>query len=284
MNSVLQKMLEPYNVATSGEKKNATKEIIQELVLCGLSRAGFFKKAAFYGGTALRIFYDLDRFSEDLDFSLKTPDKDFKLDEYFNVLDKEIKSFGLNMIIEQKPKNKDSQIQSAFLKGDTAEHMLLFFPDDHIFAAPDEKVKIKFEIDTNPAPYATFEQRYRLMPEPYQVCIYNQSSLFAGKIHAVLCRGWKNRIKGRDLYDYVFYLSRNSSVNLDHLCAKLVQTHYLDKGDGLNMHKLKELLCERFNSIDYKLAKADVEPFLTNKNQIDLWSAEFFCDITQNML
>lgn len=284
MNSILQNMLAPYGTLAPNDKKNATKEIIQELVLCGLSRAGFFERAAFYGGTALRIFYGLDRFSEDLDFSLKVPSKSFELSQYFHALEKEIRSFGLNMTVEQKTKNKESQIQSAFLKGDTSEHLLLFFPNERIQAASGEKVKVKFEIDTNPAPYAQFELRYRLLPEPYQVCIYDQPSLLAGKIHAVLCRGWKNRVKGRDLYDYLFYLSKNTNVNLDHLHAKLIQTGYLNDVQNLDMPQLKKMLCQRFNTIDYELAKADVKPFLTNKEATALWSAEFFCDITQNML
>ncbi len=78
-------MLKTYDINNIYDRKNAMKEIMQEIVLCGLSRAGFFKKAAFYGGTALRIFYGLDRFSEDLDFSLETADPAFDLSAYFPV-------------------------------------------------------------------------------------------------------------------------------------------------------------------------------------------------------
>ncbi len=284
MSEIFGNTITPYDAKSIIDKKNATKEIIQEMVLCGLSRAGFFEKAAFYGGTALRIFYGLDRFSEDLDFSLKCPDANFELNKYFYTLEKEIRSFGLNMTIEQKKKSKESQIQSAFLKGDTFEHLMFFFPDEHIQAAANEKIKIKFEIDTDPAAYAEFEQRYRLLPAPYQVCLYDQASLFAGKIHAVLCRGWKNRVKGRDLYDYVFYLSRKTKVNLKHLSAKLVQTGYLEATQKLTMTQLKESLYNRFASIDYELAKEDVQPFLIDKNATALWSTEFFCDITRSFL
>ena len=284
MDSIFNNMLAPYMATTPVDKKNAAKEVIQEMVLCGLSRSGLFDHAAFYGGTALRIFYGLDRFSEDLDFSLTAPSKEFDISSYFPLLEKEMRSFGLNMSVEQKQKHVDSQIQSAFLKGDTQEHLLLFFPDEQIQATAGEKIKIKFEIDTNPAPFAQFSQRYRLLPAPYQVRLYDEPSLFAGKIHAVLCRGWKNRVKGRDLYDYVFYLSRNTTVNLTYLRAKLMQTGFLQDGAEFEMTHLQNALFERFHAIDYKNAKADVTPFLSNQSSLDLWSEDFFCDITKSLL
>ena len=284
MDSIFNNMLAPYMATTPVDKKNAAQEVIQEMVLCGLSRSGLFDHAAFYGGTALRIFYGLDRFSEDLDFSLTAPSKEFDISRYFPLLEKEMRSFGLNMSAGQKQKHVDSQIQSAFLKGDTQEHLLLFFPDEQIQAAVGEKIKIKFEIDINPAPFARFSQRYRLLPAPYQVRLYDEPSLFAGKIHAVLCRGWKNRIKGRDLYDYVFYLSRNIAVNLAHLRAKLMQTGFLQDGAEFEMAHLQNALFERFRAIDYENAKADVTPFLSNQSSLDLWSEDFFCDITKSLL
>lgn len=159
--------------------------------------------------TALRIFYGLDRFSEDLDFSLMTANPDFNLTEYFPILEKEVRAFGLNVSIQEKEKTKESTIRSAFLKGNTKEHLLLFHADENLIGsvAKSEVIKIKFEVDINPPEYASFEHKYRLLPTPYEVTLYDVPSLFAGKIHAVLCRAWQNRIKGRDLYDYVFYLS-----------------------------------------------------------------------------
>ncbi|WP_216232133.1 nucleotidyl transferase AbiEii/AbiGii toxin family protein [Megasphaera cerevisiae] len=224
MNTLLDAMMKKYDPHTMYEKKNVMKEVMQEIVLCGLSRAGFFKKAAFYGGTALRIFYGLDRFSEDLDFSLMAVDEDFDITPYFPILQKEIAAFNLRVQLGVKDKTKSSQIRSAFLKGNTKEHLLLFYPEDveadHVPA--NEVIKIKFEIDVNPPSYATFERKYRLIPLPYEVNLYDEASLFAGKIHAVIGRSWRNRIKGRDLYDYVFYLSRNTEVNIRHLQARLI--------------------------------------------------------------
>ena len=225
MNSILGQMMARYNANTLEEERNALKEVVQEVALCGLSRAGFFKTAAFYGGTALRIFYGLDRFSEDLDFSLVSPDNNFDLSKYFSVLQNELNSAGLNFTVEEKVKTAESHIKSAFLKGNTKEHILSVYGDTPTtMLHPMEVIKIKFEVDINPPPYATYENKYGLMPSPYNVRLYDLPSLFAGKIHAVLCRAWKNRVKGRDLYDYVFYIARDAGVNLPHLKARLIDS------------------------------------------------------------
>lgn len=278
-------MLASYHPTSAVERKNAAKEVIQEIVLCGLSRGGFFDKAAFYGGTALRIFYGLDRFSEDLDFSLMEPDADFDLSRYFQAVQTEARSFGLNVSIEMKEKARESDIRSAFLKGNTREHLLLFYPDESTLGgvAPDEKLKVKFEIDVNPPEGAGFARAFRLLPAPYEVNLYDTPSLFAGKIHAVLCRGWKMRVKGRDLYDYLFYLSRSTPVNLGHLNARLRQTGYLAAGESLNIDQLKQGLTEHFSQIDFKAAAQDVRPFIADVGTLDLWCAELFQQVTQSL-
>ena len=285
MNTALSQMLSAYDINTIYDRKNAVKEIMQEIVLCGLSRAGFFKKAAFYGGTALRIFYGLDRFSEDLDFSLTTQDKTFDLQTYFPVLKKEVQSFGLNVEIQEKEKTADSHIRSAFLKGNTKEHLLLFFEDaQNLSSIPNtELIKIKFEIDINPPEYAGFEHKYRLLPAPYEVNLYDMPSLFAGKIHAVLARAWRNRIKGRDLYDYIFYLSRGASLNLPHLNQRLIDSGTISADSTLSLEDVKQLLCKRFDSIDYTQAKQDVVPFIRDTASLDVWNKDFFMQITEGL-
>ncbi len=284
MEQILEQMLRAYAPQSSTDKKNAIKEIIQEIVLCGLSRAGFFKRAAFYGGTALRIFYGLDRFSEDLDFSLLAAEN-FALRDYLPTLEKEMLAYGLNFKAEERIKTVDSAIQSAFLKGNTKEHILLFYADDRLAStvASGEQIKIKVEIDTNPPACATFEHKYRLLPSPYEICLYDLPSLFAGKIHAVLCRAWKNRVKGRDLYDYVFYLSMDTPVNLKHLDARLRQSGYLESDTPLNVDSLKDMLRTRFAAIDYEQARQDVLPFINDPNKLALWSRDFFDQITEGI-
>ena len=285
MNSILEEMFKKYSAETLDEKKNAIKEIVQEIVLCGLSRAGFFEKAAFYGGTALRIFYGLDRFSEDLDFCLKTPEKDFDLSGYFPILEKEVNSFGLKLKVEEKIKTADSNVKSAFLKGNTKEHLLFFYEGDDFSSgiSANEVLKIKFEIDTDPPSGAGYEYKYSLLPSPHKVLLYDLPSLFAGKIHAVLCRGWKERVKGRDLYDYVFYMQKGASVNVENLRQKLVQSGELDKKEELSIEKIKKMLFERFDRIDFGNAKADVIDFIKDKNSIDVWSSDFFKAITEKL-
>lgn len=285
MNNVINEMMKKYTSDGLADKKNVVKEVMQEIVLCGLSRAGFFKKAAFYGGTALRIFYGLDRFSEDLDFSLMQVDDSFELSEYFPMLKKEIAAYGLNVEISEKQKSKESAIRSAFLKGNTKEHMLLFYASDPITSkiAGDEKIKIKFEVDTNPPAGASFEHKYRLLPAPYEVTLYDIPSLFAGKVHAVICRSWKNRIKGRDLYDYIFYLSRGASLNTEHLKARLVQSDAWKEEDIFTIDDAKKLLYSRFDMIGFTQAKEDVRPFIKDTSSLDLWCADFFKQITEGL-
>lgn len=285
MKNVIEQMLAKYELNSDYDRVNALKEIIQEITLSGLSRGGFFKKAAFYGGTALRVFYGLDRFSEDLDFSLIEKDEKFDLSKWFAAIENEAAAYGLKLSVEQKVKTNDSAIQSAFLKGNTREHILIFYDDsgmlNHFHG--NELIKIKFEIDTDPPKGAFFEKKYRLLPAPYEVNIYDEASLFAGKIHAVICRKWKNRIKGRDLYDYVFYLGRETKVNMTHLRARLIESGVIRENEVCEINDIKKLLNDRFENIDYKQAKEDVIPFIKEPSKMDMWSTEFFKQITEGL-
>lgn len=285
MNHSIEQMLQKYDVSSPEAKKNAVKEVMQEIVLCGLSRAGFFKKAAFYGGTALRIFYGLDRFSEDLDFSLVVKDIDFDLTAYFPVLEKEVASYGLKVEITAKNKTKESMIKSAFLKGNTREHILMFYPNEKVAnnIHSGENIKIKFEVDIDPPMGARFETRFQLLPAPYKIKLYDAPSLFAGKLHAVICRAWDNRIKGRDLYDYIFYRSRGTKVNMAHLQARLIESGVIAEDEKFDIIKLKAMLNKRFDNIDYKSAKDDVRSFINDKESLDIWCAEMFKQITDGL-
>lgn len=284
MNNVLKNMLDKYDIKNTTDETNAMKEIIQEIVICGLSRGGFFNEAAFYGGTALRIFYGLNRFSEDLDFALLEPNKDFDLSKYFSYIEKEVQAYGLNLFVSAKEKAKDSNIMSAFLKGDTKEHILMFFPNENLQNSTSLKsIKIKFEVDINPPSGANFEFKYKLLPSPHQVRLYDESSLFAGKIHAILCRNWNYRTKGRDLYDYIFYLSKGIKVNINLVREKLIDSNALDKKEEFNIEVLKMMLNNKFKEIDYNDAKEDVITFIEDKDSLNLWSLEFFTEISKNL-
>ena len=284
MNSVLNNMLAKYDIKNTTDEINAMKEIIQEIVICGLSRGGFFNEAAFYGGTALRIFYGLNRFSEDLDFALLKPDRDFDLSKYFPFIEKEVMAYGLNLNIITKEKTKDSNILSAFLKGDTKEHIFIFFPNENMKNMTSLKnIKIKFEVDVNPPSGATYEFKYKLLPSPHQVRLYDESSQFAGKIHAILCRNWNYRTKGRDLYDYVFYLSKDTKVNLELIRSKLIESKVITENLDFNIDILKDLLNKKFRKINYADAKEDVMVFIEDKESLNLWNSEFFVEITKKL-
>lgn len=284
MNNVIKNMLDKYEIHNIEDESNAMKEIIQEIVICGLSRGGFFDEVAFYGGTALRIFYGLNRFSEDLDFALLEPNEKFDFLKYFSYIENEVKILGLNLSIKNKEKSKDSNIISAFLKGDTKEHILIFFPNENMKNITSLKsIKIKFEVDINPPSGAKYDFKYKLLPEPHQIRVYDESSLFAGKIHAILCRNWNTRIKGRDLFDYVFYLSREIPVNLDLIKEKLIDSNFISRDSIFNISVLRDMLNDKFNKIDYENAKEDVIPFISEKESLNLWSSEFFKDITKKL-
>ena len=279
MNSTIEAMLANYHPQNSSERENAIKEIIQEIALAGLSRGGFFEKAAFYGGTCLRIFHGLNRFSEDLDFALVNRNDSFNLNDYFPALDREFQSYGIEMSVESKKKDKDSEIQSAFLKGNTLTLMMSFFPksEDAKKVVSNQKIKIKFEIDTDSPSGGVTEYRYKMLPSPYEVRIFDEATLFAGKIHAILCRNYKQHVKGRDYYDYLFYIGKESKFNLKYLENKLKNTGgVIDDNETLTLERVKEMLTAKFESVDYESAKEDVSNFIDDKDSLKLWKKELF--------
>lgn len=285
MNNIIEQMLLKYEIKNTDDEINALKEIIQEIILSGLSRGNFFSEAAFYGGTALRIFYKLDRFSEDLDFALLSCNKEFDLSKTFTYIEKELKAYGLKLEISAKKKRMDSNIASAFVKGDALEHILKFFPNEqkHEYDHLLRKIKIKFEVDINPPGSATYDLQYKLLPSPHQIRLYDKESLFAGKIHAILCRSWKGRTKGRDLYDYVFFLANDIHVNIELIKNKLIASGYLARDSVFDINELKKMLVAKFNETDYQEAKEDVLPFIKDTESLDIWSRDFFVSITEKL-
>lgn len=277
-NTAIQIMLEKYHPTNNIERENAIKEIVQEIVLAGLSKGGFFSKVAFYGGTCLRIFYGLNRFSEDLDFAIINHDSPLDIEDYFPSVKKELASYGIDMDVTIKSKSADSEVQTAFVKGNTLTLLLQFFPNSEETrqTVGNQKIRIKFEIDVdNPSGYKT-EMKYRLLPAPYEVRTFDESSLFSGKIHALICREYQHHVKGRDYYDYLFYCSKGTKINLPYLENKLKNTGKISSDTTLTIEMVKDMLRDKFNTIDYKSAKEDVYNFLNDKEEIRLWSKELF--------
>ena len=278
MNRTIEAMLSKYDPKNNNERENAIKEIIQEIALSGLSKGGFFENAAFYGGTCLRIFHGLNRFSEDLDFALLEKDTDFKLDNYFPCLKKEFISYGIDVDIEMKDKEHNDAVQSAFLKGNTLTLMMSFFPkdEDSKKVISNQKTKIKFEIDVDNPLGGQTETKYRMLPSPYEVKVFDEATLFAGKIHAILCREYKEHVKGRDFYDYLFYIGKGSKFNFKYLENKLKNTGKISEDTVLTLEIVKNMLRDKFNEVNYESAKEDVSKFIQNTEDLKFWGPNLF--------
>jgi predicted nucleotidyltransferase component of viral defense system len=284
--SPVRKMLDAYQCKTNEERRDALREIVQEVALLGLSRTPFFKHAAFYGGTALRIFHGLERFSEDLDFSLIKATPDFKLDDYLGAVRDELASWGFEMSVERKEKAAESAVQSAFIKGGTLIHLVKIASiNPPVTGIPsNEQLKIKLEIDTDPPECAGYEIKYRLNPLPFSARLYDRPSLFAGKLHALLCRGWKQRVKGRDFYDYLWYLSNDIPVNAPHLEARMRQSGHYSEQEHLGQKDIVGLIEQRMAAVDFDQVKKDIVPYIKDTRSIELWSSEFFTTVTREHL
>ncbi len=277
----IQKMLERYDF-TQDDAYEALREILQEIVLRGLYDAGFFEHAVFYGAAALRILYGLPRFSEDLDFLLLEIDPSFDLAKYEKAVKDRLFEYGFEVEIETKI--KASNVQSAFLKGTTVKHLLSINAPENVVGQfhRDKLVKIKFEVDTQPPGDFEYENKLHLQPTPFMIKSMVPSSLFAGKMHAVLCRGWSNRPKGRDWYDLVWYVSKGIELDLKHLRERLRQNCKAMEHDGfeipgiINDVAVNKLLKQRISSLDINAAKEDVSRFIADKKELDIWSEEFF--------
>jgi predicted nucleotidyltransferase component of viral defense system len=280
MNAALQDMLNQYQPKTPTDYQNAAREVVQEIALLGLWRGGFFDHAAFYGGTALRIMHGLRRFSEDLDFTLLREGDSTRLETYLPAIATELESWGFRFDAETKSVGRATGIESAFLKGNTQLNLLhIGAPTDLAQRLPkNQTLRIKLELDIQPPPHAKTEVRTQLLPSPYQVTLYDLGSLFAGKLHAVLCRGWKQRIKGRDFYDFVWYVGRKIEPNLLHLDARMRQSGHWN-GALIDGDILQRLLEERFAAVDVQQAAEEVRVFLPDPRELDLWSQEFFIDL-----
>ena len=285
MHKALKSMLDKYNCRGMNDYSNALREILQEIALLGLWRGKFFEKAAFYGGTSLRILHGLDRFSEDMDFSLLNPSEEFDLSGYGEYILKEAQAFGFDLKFDEVEKVYDSPVMSAFLKADTRKQMLQFETgEDIINAVPKGKIlKIKIEIDTDPPADFKTETRYLLQPIPFSVRVYTLPDLFAGKMHAVLFRNWKSRVKGRDWYDLVWYAANYPELHLKHLESRMIQTGDWEEGKKLTKEIFRGLLINRINSFRIDEARKEVQPFVKQPDDLNIWSKDFFTSLVRRI-
>lgn len=281
--SSIKQMLNGYSDAMPQIDK--LREVLQQTALLGLARHQFFQHAVFYGGTALRILHGLDRYSEDLDFSLLNPDPNFEFTPFLYGMHQELIALGFELEVDLRKKNEETGILSAFLKGNTLSILLSIHEKAKIGGIhPEQKVQIKLEIDTDP-PLNHYSPESKLVknPIPFYVSTYTLVDLFAGKMHAALCRNWKNRVKGRDWYDVVWYIQKDTPLNLAHLRERMLQTKHLLPEEKFERKELLERLHERIDRIDWELAKSDVALFIPDKRKLDIWSSSFFHDLINHI-
>jgi predicted nucleotidyltransferase component of viral defense system len=280
---MIKEWIESYEPKNIQDTEQALREIMQEIALAGLYRANFFKHAAFYGGTALRIFHGLNRFSEDLDFSLLKKDTDFEFDYYFKSIVDEFESLGIKVSLNQKIKSTNSSIDSAFLKSDTFWSELIFedtIPQIKLSIKP--SIKIKLEIDTNPPLRFGTENKLLTKPFSFYVNCLTLPDLFAGKMHALLFRKWKTRVKGRDWYDLEWYIKKGVKLNLSHFCQRAIESGDWAQ-ESMTKDHLHDLLAVKITSLDINRVKEDVIRFIPNPQDVDIWSRAYFQQVCEKL-
>ena len=270
-NEIYNQMLSAYDLATTQQQRNAIFEVNQQVILAGLYHGGFFDAAAFYGGTCLRIFHGLQRFSEDMDFSLLAPSDNFDFSQYFQPIIDEFAMVGREVEIKKKDKKNFGKVESAFLKDNTDVYDVTF--------QTEKSIKIKIEVDTQPPLKFETEQKLLLLPESFMVRCFTPPCLFAGKMHALVYRQWKNRVKGRDWYDFEWYIRHGVPLDFAHLQERTLQFN----GERIDKAAFVEKLKGRLASADINQVKADVLPFVRNPKELDLWSNDYFLQLAEMM-
>ena len=268
-NEIFDNMLSRYDLTTEQQKRNAIFEVNQQIILAGLYAGGFFESAAFYGGTCLRIFHGLQRFSEDMDFSLLAPDENFDFSKYFQPIVDAFALVGREVEITKKDKKSFGKVESAFLKDNTNVYDVTF--------QTEKSIKIKIEVDTNPPLNFTTEQKLLLQPHSFMTRCFTLPDLFAGKMHALVYRAWKNRVKGRDWYDFEWYVRNGVALDFAHLAERCKQFN----GEDITPESFKDKLIERLSTADIKQVKEDVLPFVRNPKELDLWSNDYFVQLAE---
>ncbi len=282
MINILENLLKKYPLRNLKDGENAFKEIIQLITLLGLQRGKFFEHGAFYGGTALRLIYGLNRFSEDLDFTLFKSEKIFSLEKYFSAISTELNAYGLEVEISKINKVKPNKIDSAFVKSNTKIHFLKISMLEKYTSniLKNAVMKIKFEVDTEPASDFQYETHYLLDPISFPVVTLKKPDLFAGKVHALLFRNWNQRVKGRDFYDFLWFIKEETPLRINYLNAKSIQS-FENNPDKKNIPlknktDLLKALNKKFDSLDFDQVKLDIYPFINNPQEIEFWNKELF--------
>lgn len=273
MNELYEKMLSAYDQSTDRARRNAIYEVSQQIVLAGLANGGFFDKAAFYGGTCLRIFHGLNRFSEDMDFTLLKEDPSFNFEHYFQPVIDQFTMVGRKVEIKKKDKKGFGKVESAFLKDTTNVYDLSF--------QTEKSIKVKIEVDTVPPTKFATEQKVLHQPNTFMTRCVSLPDLYAGKMHALVFRAWKNRIKGRDWFDFEWYVRYNVPLDWNHLHERILQF----SGQDIKLDEFKSALRERLGNADMSSVKDDVIPFIdpSQLRSLDIWSNDYFLQLADSI-
>ena len=269
--TIFDQMLGRYDIKTAQEKRNAINEVMQEIALAGLYRGGFFDKAAFYGGTCLRVFHGLPRFSEDMDFSLTEKNVEFNIENYFPAVIEEFKASGREVLITKKEKKVQTKVESAFLNDNTEMYDLSF--------KTEKEIKIKIEVDTDPPLGFLTEQKLSLMPFSFMTRCFTLSDLYAGKMHALIFRNYKSRVKGRDWYDFEWYVRHDIPLNFPHFQIRAKEFNGLD----IDKEEFIKMLKEKIGTTDINVVKRDIMPFIQNPAELDIWSNDYFLQLADRI-
>ena len=271
MNTVFDQMIASYGDLPDDKLWNAKYEVTQQIALAGLHRGGFFNKAAFYGGTCLRIFHGMKRYSEDMDFTLLQEDPKFHLENYFQAIIDEFKLTGRDVVITKKDKLTLGKVESAFLKDETDVYNLTF--------QTERTIKVKIEIDIKPPLEFQTELKRSNHPYSFMVSCMTLPCLYAGKMHALAFRNWKTRVKGRDWYDFEWYVNKSIPLDYNHLRTRIKEFNGLDLGQ----EDFLKLLKERIATTDIEQVKGDVLRFVENEKELDIWSNDYFLQLADRI-
>ena len=269
--TIYEEMLADYNGEQGTATPNASHEVMQQIALAGLYRGGFFNYAAFYGGTCLRLFHHLPRFSEDMDFSLIEKRSDIHLEDYFQAIINEFQMVGLDVTITKKEKKAFGRVESAFLKENTETYEIKF--------QTKKTVKVKIELDTDPPLQFETEQKLLLRPYSFMTRCFTLPDLYAGKMHALVYRAWQRRIKGRDWYDFEWYVRNNIPLDFNHLQARIKEF----SGNEVDKDTFLMQLRERLSSASIDMVKLDVLDYITNPHELDIWSNDYFLQLADRI-
>lgn len=266
--TIYESMLAGYN-GSGTATPNAEQEVCQKIALAGLKRGGFFDHAAFYEGTCLRMFHGLPRFSEDMDFSLTEKRNDIHLENYFDSIREEFKLAGFEVEITKKEKAAFGRVESAFLKENTEAYDIKF--------QTRKMVKVKIELDTDPPLSFNTEQKLMLQPSSFMVRCFTLPDLYAGKMHALVYRNWQRRVKGRDWFDFEWYIRHNIPLDFNHLQARIQEF----SGEDVSREQFMEQLRNKLATTDINNVKQDVLPYigLQQRPGLDIWTNDYFLQL-----